>query len=124
MKTINEILENYSEYETFLEDRFGSRLCDFLTVEQVEKIGFRFKEGYVHEPKEWTEENVLAQLKQDVEFGWEKCCNQRGISANLMYEVVKAWCKVLGNGLDEIPYSDYGSYMFKKVAEHYGWELD
>jgi len=123
MKTIQEIIEDYKDYETFLEDRFGRRFCDFLTNEQAEKIGFRFKDGYVNDPVPWTEENVLKQLKEDVEFGWEKCCDERGISAELMYEVVKAWCKVLENGLENISYYGYGREMFKSVAKHYGWEL-
>ena len=30
MKSIEEILDNYSEYETFLDDRFGRRFADFF----------------------------------------------------------------------------------------------
>ena len=123
MKTINEVLTNYSEYSTFLEDRFGSRLCEFLTNEQVEKIGFKFKEDYVHEPKDWTKENILEQLKSDVEFGWSKCQEERGISAELMSEVVKSWCKVLENGLENTPYGWYGDKIFKAVDREYGFEI-
>lgn len=122
MKTINEILEDYDEYETALDDRFGLRLVQFLTVEQAEKIGFIFKEEYkeLHMPKEWTEENIIAQLKEDVLFGWEKACNQRGISSSLMYEVVKTWCKVLENGLENFnDYAPYGMPLFKAVADKY-----
>ena len=126
MKAINEILENYKEYETFLDDRFGARFSCFLTPEQMEKIGFslndEYKDKYV--PKEWTEENVVNQLKEDVLFGWEKACDERGISASLMYEVVKSWCKVLENDLQY--FSDYGSYgkpLFKAVAQKYSIEL-
>ena len=43
MKQLSEILENYEEYETFLDDRFGRRLCMFLTKEQMRKIGFRLE---------------------------------------------------------------------------------
>lgn len=42
MKTINEILSNYKEYKTFLDDRFGVRFCEFLTLEQMEAIGFGY----------------------------------------------------------------------------------
>lgn len=126
MKTINEILENYKDYEIFLEDRFGARFCYFLTPEQMEKIGFslndEYKDKYV--PKEWTEENVIEQLKQDVLFGWEKACDERGISADLMYEVVKSWCKVLENDLQYFSdYSPYGKPLFKAVAQKYNIEL-
>ena len=127
MKTINEILENYKEYETFLDDRFGIRLCSFLTVEQAEKIGFAFKDEYKdkHIPKAWTEENVIEQLKEDILFGWEKACDERGISASLMYEVVKSWCKVLENEYKYFnAYAPYGKPLFRAVAKKYSIELE
>lgn len=89
MKTLNEILDNYKDYAVVLDDRFGSRLAKFLTEEQLEKIGFKYDgdEPYP-EPKEWTRGNILEQLKSDVEFGFEKALDQRGISASLMFYVV------------------------------------
>lgn len=125
MKSINEILKNYKEYGVSLEDRFAVRFADFLTVEQMEKMGVSFRDPEAakkHVPKEWTEENVLEQLRQDVDFGFEKALNQRGISASLMYEVVKSWCKVLENGLDSIDYPMYGLPLFKAVAVKYGFD--
>ena len=128
MKAIKEILENYEEeYQTFLDDRFGVRLCQFLTIEEMEALGFVYNDpekAKAHEPKEWTEENILAQLKEDVEFGWEKACDERSISSNLMYMVVKTWCKVLENEFADFDdYAPYGKPLFEVVAEQYGWEL-
>lgn len=126
MKTIEEILKNYSEYKTPIDDRFGRRFSGFLTQEQAAKIGFVPKEG--HEwpaPKAWTKENVLAQLKADVEFGFEKALNQRGISSGLMFDVVLKWNRVLEDGLenyDENCYAQYGLPLFKATAEKYGFE--
>ena len=126
MKSIDEILDDYKSYETFMDDRFGRRLCDFLTVEQAEKIGFKFKDEYreKHTPKPWTEENIITQLTEDLRFGWEKCQAERGISSELMSEVVRSWCKVLENGLEDIEYGWYGDNVFKTVAEKYGVILD
>ena len=42
MKKLTEILKNYKDYETPLDDRFGKRLCDFLTVKQAKELGFTF----------------------------------------------------------------------------------
>lgn len=127
MKTIKEILDNYKDYEVVLDDRFGVRLCEFLTIEQMEKLGFEYndqEQANVHKPKEWTEKNILTQLKEDVEFGWEKACDGRGISSNLMYEVVKSWCKVLENEFAVFnEYTPYGKPLFRAVAKKYGWEL-
>lgn len=127
MKTIKEILENYKEYETSLDDRFGARLCDFLTDEEVEKLGFSINEEYKGKRtiKEWTRENILEQLRKDVDFGFEKALDQRGISASLMFSVVLSWNKVLEEGLedwDENMYAMYGLPLFKATAVKYGWD--
>lgn len=127
MKTIQQILDNYSQYETILEDRFGARLCQFLTIEQIGKIGFQIKPEFIekHQPKEWTRENILVQLKRDVEFGFEKALDQRGISASLMFDVVRKWNIVLEEGLEnwyENDYKMYGLPLFKATAIKYGWD--
>ena len=127
MKTIEQILNNYDEYKTDLEDRFGRRLCKFLTVEQMGQIGYAYRseeDANAHIPIPFTEENVLKQLKEDVEFGWMKACAERGLSSGMMHEVVEAWCKVLENGLaDSLPYYPYGKPLFIAVDEKYGFAL-
>ena len=127
MKTKEEILSNYSKWSTFLDDRFGARFIQFLTEEEMAQIGFELKDEYKgkHEPKEWTKENILAQLKEDVEFGFEKALDCRGISASLMFDVVLKWNRVLEDGLedwDENEYAMYGLPLFKATAVKYGWE--
>lgn len=127
MKTIQQILDNYPQYETFMEDRFGIRLCKFLTIEQMKKIGFSLNPEYAaaHQPKEWTRENILEQLKVDVEFGFEKALNKRGISSGLMFDVVRKWNIVLEEGLeswDKDNYAMYGLPLFKATAVKYGWD--
>ena len=130
MKSLDYIIKNYKQFETCLEDRFGKRLCDFLTVEQAAQIGWKYKDDETaakHQAKPFTKENVLEQLKHDVEFGWEKACNHRGISSELMFYVVLAWCRVLEDGLEnwsEDNYCPYGTPLFKAVAEKYGWQLE
>lgn len=113
MKTLDEIVNNYEEWSVFLDDRFGVRLAQFLTQEQLEKIGFK-----------WTRENILSQLKEDVEFGFEKALDKRGISASLMFAVVLRWNRVLEEGLEDYPEDNYAMYLplFKTTAEKYGWE--
>ena len=126
MKTIQEILNNYKEWGMLLDDRFGIRFSDFLTEEQAKQIGFVVKEGYTWpKPKEWTRENILEQLKKDVDFGFEKALNQRGISSGLMFDVVLRWNKVLEEGLedwDEDNYAQYGLPLFKATAVKYGFD--
>ena len=126
MKTIEEILKNYEEYRTPLDDRFGRRFSDFLTQEQAETIGWKPKEGCKWpEPKEWTRENILAQLADDVLFGSEKAYDEHGISSGLMFDVVRKWNMVLEEGLENWPddYDDYGMSLFRATAEKYGFKL-
>lgn len=126
MKTIDEIIANYAEYETPIEDRFGRRFTTFLTQEQGAKICFVCKDGCEWpEPKAWTRENILEQLKEDVAFGFEKALNERGISSGLMFDVVLKWNKVLEEGLENYNSNDYEPYgipLFKATAEKYGFE--
>lgn len=126
MKTLDEIVNNYEEWSVFPDDRFGVRLAQFLTQEQLEKIGFKWNSDEPYpEPKEWTRENILVQLKEDVEFGFEKALDKRGISASLMFAVVLGWNRVLEEGLEDYPednYAMYGLPLFKATTEKYGWE--
>lgn len=130
MKTLEQVLANHNKdiqgTSMMLDDRLGVRLCQFLTEEQAKTIGFTVKEGCTWAPPiPFTEENVLKQLKKDVEFGWEKACDHRGISANLMYDVVLGWCKILENEFAD--WDDYGSYgtpLFLAVSKKYGFGID
>lgn len=110
------------------EDRLGRRLCQFLTEGQMAELGFVMKDEFKgkHVQIPYTEENVLVQLKKDVEFGYEKACGHRGISSSLMFDVVRDWCKILENGLgnwSDDDYANYGYPLFKAVDDKYGWGL-
>lgn len=130
MKQLQEIIDNYKDYEIFLDDRFGTRFVNFLTIDQARGI-FSVKEDLTPEEivnweqttKEWTEENVIEQLKQDISFGHEKAVNQRGISASLMYEVCVTWCKVLEKEHLILPYTNYGISTFEALAKEFEVEL-
>ena len=124
MKTIEQILESH-ESQT-LDGRDLTRLAQFLTVEQIEKLGLSFnspEEREAHVPIEFTKENVLKQLEKDVAFGFEKALNRRGISSGLMYEVVQMWNKILEEGLEDFySYAMYGLPLFKATAVKYGFD--
>lgn len=126
MYDINYVKEHINEFEedNFIDRRFTKRFIDFLPTSEWDKFGFRYTGEEEYIPKEWTEENILAQLKKDVEFGYMKAVDERGISSELMAMVVNAWCKILQNGLN-LNGNDgwYHKKQFTTVAEHYGWEL-
>lgn len=124
MKKIKEILKDYDNYKTFLDDRFGRRFADFLTIEEMKSVGFDLEDKYKDnwQPKEWNEQNIIEQLKADIEFGIEKAEDERGISSSLMFDVVKSWLKVLED--EEIleyfeDYYDYGLNGFYPARNKY-----
>lgn len=125
MKTLEEIL-NYKGGGScnFLDGRDCIRLSCFLTVEQWSRIGLEPKEGADvsdHQPEPFTEENVRKHLACDLDFAFEKALDQRGISASLMYDVVKMWLWVLDDPLaDWQEYAQYGLPLLKQVAVKYG----
>ena len=127
MYNINYVKEHFDEFEedNFFDRRFTKRFIDFLPTSEWDKFGFSYIGKGEYVPKECTEENILAQLKSDVEFGYEKAVDERGISSELMAMVVNAWCKILQNGLN-LNGNDgyYHIKQFTTVAKHYGWELD
>ena len=129
MKTREQILEQIKNGKTSqcLDGRDMVRLGSFFPVSDWSALGLTLKEGV--DPAtvtvtELTRENVLAQLKQDLAFGFTKALDQRGISASFMFEVVKMWMWVLDD--EELSnfdaYAMYGLPLFKKVAVKYGFD--
>ncbi len=124
MKTLEQIKKLYKSKT--LDGRDIGRLINFLTEKEVkDSFDIELKDEYKekHQPKPFTKENVLEQLKEDVEFGFEKALNQRGISAGLMYEVVSMWNWILEEGLEDFnEYAQYGLPLFKATALKYGFD--
>lgn len=125
MKTLDYVKEHIGEIEQdkLIDQRFTKRFIDFLPGAEWEKYGFEYIGEGEYTPKEWTEENILQQLKSDTEFAIEKATNHRGISASLMNSVLIAWCIVLENGLESTDYGWYGDKLIKKIDELYGFGL-
>lgn len=123
MKTLQQVKEFYKS-ET-LDGRDLHRLAQFIPENELADYGLGLKEEYkgTHEHIEFTRENILKQLEKDVEFGFEKALNQRGISAGLMYHVIQMWNWILEEGLENFEkYAQYGLPLFKTTAEKYGFE--
>lgn len=122
MKTLEQIRLQYKSQT--LDGRDLHRLCQFIPEFELASFGLELKPEFVgkHVAINFTRENVLAQLKDDVEFGFEKALNKRGISAGLMYEVVEMWNWILEEGLEGFDdYAQYGLPLFKATAVKYGF---
>jgi hypothetical protein len=109
-----------------LDGRDLTRLAEFIPFDKLKDFGFDVKEGVTAndwQHKEWTRENILEQLKEDVAFGFEKALDQRGISASMMYHVVQMWNSALEEGLENFDdYAQYGLPLFKATAVKYGFD--
>lgn len=127
MLTLEYVKDHINEIEKddFLDKRFTKRFLNFIPYKEWDKFGFSVAENIEPPaPKEWTESNVLAQFKDDVEFGIEKAINHRGISSELMAYVCLAWLDVLeDNDIDRNLYGYYGSALFKAIDKKYGFGL-
>lgn len=105
----------------FIDSRDYNRLVDFFPVEQWEAFGLKLREG-MEAPQmlEWNEETVKEKMARDLAFSFDKALNKRGISSNLMYEVMKMWMWVLEDPLAEhTEYRMYGLPLYKAIAIKY-----
>ena len=123
MKTIKQIKELY-EIKT-IDRRELYRLAQFIPEGELEDFGLSKDPEYTgkHNHVEMTRDAILSQLKEDVDFGFEKALNHRSISAGAMFGVVMFWNWVLEEGLedfDENNYAPYGIPLFKATAIKYG----
>ena len=123
MKTLQQVKELYKSKT--IDGRDLSRLMQFIPESELIDFGLELKEEYVgkHQHIEFTKENILVQLEKDVDFGFEKALNKRGISSSLMAEVVMMWNWILEEGLEDFDeYPMYGLPIFKATALKYGFE--
>lgn len=123
MKTLQQVKEMYKSQT--IDGRDLSRLMQFIPEEELKDFGLELEDEYIgtHKHIEFTKENVLIQLEKDVDFGFEKALNKRGISAGLMAEVVQMWNWILEEGLEDFDdYPMYGLPIFKATAVKYGFE--
>lgn len=125
MKTLEFVIENYESGAW--DGRDLRRLVQFVPESDLGKIGFELKDEFkgTHEPIPFTRENILKQLESDVKFGYQKAYNQRGLSSECMYYVVKMWNWILEEGLEDFDnYGSYGMPLFTTTAHKYGFNLN
>ena len=135
MRTLDEILSNYKA--NCIDGRDIYRLWKFIPWDMVKNYPDFYntvKDEYLNEEvwnrdvyeMPFTRENIIEQLRTDVDFGFEKALNRRGISAGLMFDVVRMWNWVL-NEDEELAnwpterYAMYGLPLFKATALKYGF---
>lgn len=98
---------------------------EFLKDEAVAEYESGSKKWDYKDP---TRENVLAEMKEYMAFGWEKVDDHRGLSANRTIEKMQAWAWVLGDDelmkkIEDAPYPQYGAPKLKAICDHLDWSM-
>lgn len=125
MKTLEQLKTDF--VSRAIDNRDIHRLLEFIPYEYLEHFGVEVEDTEAEWNStllEYTEENVLKQLKCDVDFGFDKALNRRGLSAGLMFGVVQMWNTILENELADWPdnnYAQYGLPLLKATALLYNF---
>ena len=128
MKTIEQIREAITSNAiepNFPDGRNVSRLIRFFPTSEWPALGYETTPETDHEkyPMPLTEEYVREKLASDLEFGFEKALDKRGLSAPAQYACCKAWLWILEDDLanwDDDNYAEYGLPFFKAIALKFG----
>lgn len=133
MKTLDEILK--IQKSNCIDGRDTRRLFQFIdwkTLQKHPELMKNITKEYLNEERwmndiyvhEFTRENVLQELREDLAFAFTKALDKRGLSSAMMFEVVKMWCWILEDSKELAEWSYYKYYglpLFKAVAEYYGF---
>jgi hypothetical protein len=140
MKTLSDVIKDY-RIKSF-DCRDFNRLLDYIPEDKVKEMtlndplsGDKIIENdlinYPGKIIDFTKENIINSLKNDLSFAYEKACDQRGLSADAMYNVIKMWVWILELDVKNIPYGysegyyeGYGKRYFEVVAEAIDYELE
>ncbi len=133
MKTEQQILDRIKELDNSKDkDPFGFQQYDLIRFLPYEKIkGFisedATEEGWEEHSLPLTRDAVLNEIKDYMEFAWEKANRQRGLSSTRNIEHMLAWTWILNDGVfsklessyeNDLQY--YGKPQLVFVCEQYG----
>lgn len=128
MKTHSKVLTEIRDgrVSRCLDGRDYGRLINFYPIGDWALFGYVLNDQAMprDHPRPWTESEILKQLESDLVFAFEKALDKRGLSADMMNEVVKMWLWILEDELAAWPDSQYpqhGLPLLKAVALKYGW---
>lgn len=123
MKTLKEIKEEIKRRNDSDEYFFGfgqALLVTYLPFDEAEEFLVPEAKKEEWNPKPLTKDSVEKEIKEYLPFAWEKCKDQRGLSAERSVEKLGVWAWLLErNDLvefaeDEENYSMYGEPILRK----------
>lgn len=131
MKTSNELAQVFRTIEaTDMLGFFGSVL--------IPRLEYNDAKGWLSDDvtlSEWLEvqanvpmsqEAIIEEMRDYMEFAWGKCEEERGISASRSIDKFSAWLLILNDDLwEELrtgnDYSPYGAPLLAKVSQKFGF---
>lgn len=131
MQTQKAIQARYDERKG--SDFLGFEVNEYLSALEYEYVKDLLKKGETEEswgpPTLQTDEDVMGQMRDYMEFAFEKANNQRGISADRSICHYIAWTWLIdpefSAKLEEEykgNYHSYGKHLLVGICKHYGWE--
>ncbi|MFT8491519.1 hypothetical protein [Liquorilactobacillus satsumensis] len=126
MKSLEFVLKNFKS--DCIDGRDAYRLGEYTPKSELKLLGLELKDDATHNPKEWCEENILDDLKDDIRFGYTKAINGRGISSKFMASVVEMWDWILTDDKKLLEhhesFCDNHLNTFMGLATKYGISLE
>lgn len=122
MKTLKEIKERILDgsptNSLMIQLSSGHPLCIFVPE--------FIKDEYQHDVLEITEENIIAKMKDYIEFAFGKAYGCRGISSSRSIWKFTEWLWALEDDLlefaeDDDNYEMYGIPILRKISEKFGF---
>lgn len=84
---------------------------------------------WLGEVRPFTQDRVMADMREYMAFAWDKVADHRGLSAVRSVSEMKAWCYILGEDelvafCDEVAnYAQYGAPILKHICEKLGFPI-
>jgi hypothetical protein len=108
----------------------GDVLARYLTAEHVREFCKPDADLSSWKTTPLDRETILAEMRDYMTFAWEKCNNQRGLSANRSVLKMAAWLWLLGDdeavafAEDDSHYAMYGRPVLTYICQRYGFPIE
>ena len=126
MKKLDFVLDHFKSQ--CLDGRDAYRLAEYTPKDKLHILELSLREGVSHTPKEWSTGNIMEDLNKDLQFGYQKALNGRGISTALMISVVEMWDWILDDDENILGNSELDTMdpltEFRAIARKYYIDLE
>lgn len=129
MRTEQEIIEYCKEVA---DEIFGFKLdvlLPYLSAENVKPFLRDDADLSLWTTKPLVRDSILSEMREYMEFAWDKVDNHRGLSAGRSVDKMQAWLWLLGDNEtlafaeDENNYPNYGAPILKCICEVYSFSI-